>query len=391
MPKFEATVTSLYSKLSTHMRGQILNGELKPGDKLPSERQLSDETKLSRVTVNKAISALVDEGLLYRKRGLGTFVADPGSVIGQARRIRTENVGVISSRGAFFSGEPFYSKILLGIEQEAHREDLHVLFSTVGSSEERPTSLIGALRKRKVDGIIVIGKIPLAYIEQIVVERTPFVLVDFESPRRIYPRVLIDNYQGVNLAIHHLASMAHEKIGLIGGPLDLPSLREREDAFHQALERYGCICMEGWNQPGSLSATSGYQACKAILERSEQPTAIFAANDEMAIGALKYCQEQGIQVPGDISLIGFDNIEWSDHCHPSLSTINVPKERIGWHAVKVLKDLLRQESIEYEHCIRIQTELIVRESTGPAPAAFDKDSHRPWQGAAMHKVNLGNK
>jgi DNA-binding LacI/PurR family transcriptional regulator len=282
---------------------------------------------------------------------------------------KTKNIGVVYAKGVLYSGEPFYSRVLQGIEREANHEDHHVLLTTVDSESRSHSSFLSALRSRKIDGAIVIGMIPSDTILELEQTGVPFVLIDFDIPRTPYARVLIDNRHGIDQVVDYLYGMGHRKVGFIGAEMDLPSIAERAETFERALAQRSMPQFDGWRTKGNLTSPSGFQACQHIMEQSQRPSAIISVNDEMAIGAMKYCQQAGIELPKDLSLVGFDNIEWSQHCYPALTTVNVPKEKMGKHAVMILLDMIQQtpasspqEQAEAGPCVLVKTKLIIRDS-----------------------------
>ena len=176
------------------------------------------------------------------------------------------------------------------------------------------------------------------------------------------PRVLIDNIGGGILATNHLIDLGHRCIGFIGGDIDHPSIKDRFQGYKQALkennirfEEYYTILTED-----SMSREIGYQSVKNLLNINSNITAIFASNDAMAIGAVQYLKEKGNEVPRDISIIGFDDVEAGLLLDPPLSTIRVPRVDLGVKTMQLMVQRLKNKNTDG---ILIPVELVARNST----------------------------
>lgn len=356
----------IYLKLRNILHKRIRVGEFKSGDKLPSERAMSKQYGISYLTVNKAVASLVDEGILYRETGKGTFVAKESSWE-ISREMRTQNIAVVGSITAFNSGEPFYSRVLRGIESSAYREDYNVILATADKNGDQTSSLLKVVTEKKADAIIFVGKIDDSIIADVKRRGLPFVLVDHYLSVFEADAVLIDNRRGLREAMKYLYRIGHREYGYIRSDDDklLPSLRERFEEFLTCLNDYGLSGRYENFVTCEMNHAGGDRGAARIWESDFRPTAILTANDEMAIGALGYFSENAIRVPGDVSVVGFDDIMWSEYTHPPLTTVRVPKSEMGELAVDLLLDttgsgrFAKDEHVE----IRVPTELIVRETT----------------------------
>jgi LacI family transcriptional regulator len=186
--------------------------------------------------------------------------------------------------------------------------------------------------------------------------------------------VLCDNFEGARIAVEHLITLGHRRIAFIGGPL-LPdtsrpvnkiyTFERRATGYRAALLDAGLAVDYQLFESCNLTPDSAGEACKRLLEKQHDISAMFCANDEIAIGAMKALHASGYHIPEDISLVGFDNIHLVEHLTPALTTIRVNKEALGTTAVKrLLARFAEPESINVTSVLDV--ELITRNSTGPA-------------------------
>ncbi len=276
----------------------------------------------------------------------------------------TGNIGFILSDNHFSQAEPFYTKIFLGTEFEARDHNYYVLLTTVGDDVRRVKNLPRFLLERNVDGVIVAGKIGIHLVEQIERLGVPIVLVDYALPRSKQSTICIDNGSGASIAVKHLFERGHTSVGFIGGDIDHPSIAERFNAYKEALADIGIpydarIVVTNEQDTGQAN---GFNAAMQMNKSGGLPRAIFAANDAMAIGCMQYIKSLGKNIPGDVALAGFDDIEMSTHVEPRLTTVRVPKELMGKLAVQRVVEMIRSKTNAFVH-VRVPVELMVRESS----------------------------
>lgn len=274
------------------------------------------------------------------------------------------NIGFILSEDHFSLAEPFYTKIFLGTEFEARNHNYYIILTTVGTRFREPTDVPRFLLEHNVDGVIIAGRVNeklIAYVERM---GLPLVLVDFAIPRKQYSSIQIDNQKGACLAVEHLVRLGHRDIGFVGGDITHPSIAARYTAFRDCLADHD-ITPNPYLVVAELPGTAvqdGVDGLKAILDRGGHPTALFAANDAIAIGCMQHARQRGIRIPQDVSLVGFDDIETSAHLDPPLTTIRVMKEELGAAAVRTLVQTVKTRSTT-TMTVHVPVELIVRGST----------------------------
>jgi LacI family transcriptional regulator len=193
------------------------------------------------------------------------------------------------------------------------------------------------------------------------------------------PVVDSQNLEGANRVTRHLIELGHRRIGFLGGRPDLESARQREEGFRAALAEAGIDFDPGLFRVGGFLAETASGPARELLSLPDRPTAVVAANDRSAIEVMRIAAELGLSVPGDVSIVGFDNIPESALVDPPLTTVDQSIQSLGYEAVRLLLDFIehpeRHVGEEPIH-IRLPTELVVRRSTGPVGAAPAVDGGR---------------
>lgn len=276
---------------------------------------------------------------------------------------KTGNIGFIVSDTHFSRAEPFYTRIFLGTEFEARQYNYYVLLTTVGEEFDPSESVPRFLVEKNVDGVILAGKVNDSLIFHIEKGGLPMVLIDYLPKNSKIASVLIDNVHGAYEAVCHLITLGHKRIGFIGGSIDHPSISGRLEGYKQAMNEFNLPISKNWiveDEPYT-SVDDGYQATKKLLKSSPLPTAIFASNDTMAIGSIRALKEAELNVPKDISIVGFDDIEEASHVDPPLTTMRVFKEEMGVLGVKKLMDMIDTGNIPKDKTL-VPVELVTRSS-----------------------------
>lgn len=269
---------------------------------------------------------------------------------------QTRVIGVIVTSIA----DPFVAEVVRGIEEVAADNHYRVFLGTSHADPTREVNLVKALREWRVDGVIVassrVGALYLPLLEEM---GAPIVLINNQHDGPYIHSVTVDNVQGGQLATRFLISQGHRTIGYLSGPSENSSNRDRLMGYQRALAEANIPFDSFLVQPGNGRADAGKQVHQ-FFTRSPTPTAIFCYNDMTAIGALDAIKRRGLRVPDDISLVGFDNIEFASYVDPPLTTIHQPKDEMGRLAMRMLIDLLNGKDASN---ILVPGELIVREST----------------------------
>lgn len=264
---------------------------------------------------------------------------------------------------------PFFPEVFSGAEQEG-RESGHTFFlcNTIGSYDKE-SEFLNIMNEKRVDGILFMGgRINLkecdpALVQEVVeyAQKIPLVLVNGNLKDADLTRVVTDEYAGAVLAVRHLIELGHTRIGFIGGESHMTTTSVKIRAFRKTLKDAGLTVREDWILPDSFSVDSGRLMMQHLLELPEKPTAICCVNDFVAIGAIKTAMEQGMRIPDDISIVGFDDIPLAHHVIPELTTISQQANNLGRTAVRVLRQLMNKEKTK--KLTSLEPQLVVRNST----------------------------
>jgi LacI family transcriptional regulator, galactose operon repressor len=265
---------------------------------------------------------------------------------------------------------PVFPNIIKGVEGAAHARGYHLILCNTDDSYEREASYLRVLREWRVDGILIASSSTAdSTIAELRREKTSFVLLNSASRASDDLAVAPDNRQGVSAALDHLIQLGHRRIGLIAAPQTTMTGQERLLAARAALRRHHLAQEDALVAVAdSFSEASGYRAARRLLLDAEPPTAIFGANDLIALGAIRLAREIGLAVPADLSVVGFNDIPQSELFDPPLTTVHVPQEEMGVLAAALLIDHLEGRHIARRQ-VMLETELVVRGSTTTPPVA----------------------
>jgi LacI family transcriptional regulator len=262
---------------------------------------------------------------------------------------------------------PWASEVLRGAEEEAHRNGVGLVVTATHDHHAGARQWAKALAARRSDGVIlVVSDLQASVAEQLQSLHTPFVLID---PVGGYdpslPTVGATNRAGGFSATEHLVELGHRRIGIITGTPDLVCSQERLDGYRAALGRAGIPVDEALVRHGNFHADGGRRGAAALLDLDEPPTAIFASSDEQASGVYAEAHRRGVRIPGELSVVGFDDVELCEWLTPPLTTVRQSLAEMARLATRMVLDREAQRSAEHPLRIELATRLVVRESTAP--------------------------
>jgi LacI family transcriptional regulator len=259
---------------------------------------------------------------------------------------------------------PFFNEVVNAFKKTVGSMGYDILiFSNEKFKKELGEDYLARARHYQVDGCLIIaGEEIESAVYELDQSEIPCVGVDIElkGPKSSY--VLTDNHKVSANVIEHLYLNSVREIGYIGGIKNSPISKVRTEGFLNSMNQFGLPIVEDWIQFGDFHEKSGYEAMKRILAHKPYPKAVFAASDMMALGAMDAIREQGLQIPGDVALIGCDDIEACRYSHPKLTTVKQDKEKLGKLAAYMLMDLINGDP--EPRSVLVDPELIIRESCG---------------------------
>jgi LacI family transcriptional regulator len=249
---------------------------------------------------------------------------------------RTMSIGVVTQA----IDSPFYGVALKGIEEELEAAGYSPLFVSGHWDAAREARCIDVLRSRRVDGIIVLtGRLSDDELRTCA-RQLPVVVTGRSLRSPLIYSLDFDDFEGARLATHHLLVLGHRRIAFISGDASHPDAMARQRGYRAALEAAGITFDPDLVVPGKYYELSGLEAVERLLQGDKRFSAIFASNDQMALGACLGLQRRGIRVPQDVSVVGFDDLPASAFSNPPLSTVHQPVERLGRLAAAAMLAML---------------------------------------------------
>jgi LacI family transcriptional regulator len=328
------------------------------------------------------VSAMTVSNVMNGKQGVAEAtrkrVLDAAAVVGYVPNLaarglargRTNLIGVISHDLTV----QYAWEIVRGITDQLAEVGLEILISATYQDASRELERVRFLTNGLVDGVILIGPVLEAEtLESLKTASTPSVIVD---PRKLdldHPRVFVDNYGGARAAVDHLIALGHTRIALLEGDPTFDSSRERRRGYEDALAAASIGRDPQLYGRGDFTQSGGFTATMGLLELPDRPTAIFATADVSAMGAIDAARARGLDIPSELSVVGFDDIPQAQVAFPALTTVRQPLEDSGRQAVQLLLQLIAGEPLA-EDFIELPTTLVLRETAVPPGFVANTDS-----------------
>jgi DNA-binding LacI/PurR family transcriptional regulator len=287
---------------------------------------------------------------------------------------RTRTIGLVIPDIA----NPYYPAVSRGVEDVASASDYAVIFCNTDRDSEKSERYIQTLLQKQVDGIVVAGGGTDLSRASASFERYGTKVVFVGRPKLPWASVQIANADGAAKAMAHLARLGHRRVAFLSGPRRLTSVRDRLEAYARAVAEHGLDADDALVREGDFGETSGYEEATSLLRLRRPPTAIFAANDRMAMGALAAASDGGRAVPDDVSVVGFDDVPMASFVRPALTTVALPTYDMGVAAMRLLLELMEraENGGDADPPVRcLPLELVVRDSTAP-PRTNGKEHDR---------------
>jgi LacI family transcriptional regulator len=262
---------------------------------------------------------------------------------------------------------PFHTEMFETANLELRKLRYHLVFFSIDEAASS-NELMKRINKKEFAGIMMVGWIDPKIIEALVKAGIPSILVDNYVRGLQLDSVLPDNEGGSYEAVRYLLDRGHRRIACIRAPLDQAAARERFRGYVNALADEGIPFDEKLVVEGNFQVDGGERAMSQLLDgkKNERPTAVFCLNDEMAIGAMKKIRQSGLNVPDQVSVVGFDDVDWAAHTFPPLTTVQVPKGELAGAAIKLLLQRMKTPSaLPYK--VLLPTALVERQSASRPP------------------------
>jgi DNA-binding LacI/PurR family transcriptional regulator len=332
-------------------------------------REIAKRAGVSTGTVSHVINgtAKVREKLRYRVLEAIRSLGYQPSQLGRAlRRNQTSMFGMIIPDVT----NPFFPAVIRGVEDVAYRRSYRIVLCNTDNDPEKEVSYLSELQSYRPAGLLLI---PAAeshigtLLKRLTTGGPPAVCIDRQPPGWHGDVVLVANESGAYGATRYLLRMGHRHLGVITGPLHLTNAADRLKGFRTAIEE-AKVCVEPeYIQEARFDRHSGYEAAMRLLRMLPRPTAIFACNDMMALGTLQAVREASLRCPEDVSIIGFDNLEFTEFTAPALTSVHQPGYQLGATAARLLLERIDGLSVEPRNIV-LQTDLKIRNSVAPLHA-----------------------
>jgi LacI family transcriptional regulator len=331
-------------------------------------RQIADLAGVSIATVSRVLNGRGDVSEETREV-VSRVIRENGYTANRnARGLsagRTGLVGVLVPLvyPAYFSG------ILAGAAEALSERDFQIVLSPTGGEHDREVSIVDRLHGLTDGAMIILPEESSEELERLLDSGFRFVVLDPLMPleERI-PSVSAAHMSGADQAMKHLLDLGHRRVGQISGPRGWVATEDRRRGYRAALAAAGILPDPALEREAEPEIDAGRAAAEQLLDLSELPTAIFAFNDNIAIGAIQAARARGLRVPEDLSVVGFDDVEHATIVTPALTTVRQPLAEMGRTGVSLLMRLLEGQRFETLH-VELATRLVVRDSTAPPPRA----------------------
>jgi LacI family transcriptional regulator len=333
---------------------------LRAGDRITIE-DVAREADVSYATVSRVINSKGYVSEETRQRVMAA-VTQTGYVVNrQARGLaggRSQIVGlVVPGLDTSYIGE-----VVRGIDDELVAASYDLMLYTGHQSKRRESAFVATVASGLVDGLLlVLPAAPETYLESFMVRGFPYVLIDHGGGFEEGPSIGATNRQGAIDATNYLIELGHRRIGFVTGIMNMGCTIDRLDGYREALKIQGIQENPSLVVEGNFQQRRGYECARELLALDNPPSAIFASNDESALGVMEAVRDAGFRIGDDISVIGFDDIPAASNVHPRLTTVRQPLEEMGRRATQMLLELINDPEIVAER-IDLPTELVIRES-----------------------------
>lgn len=341
------------------------------GVRQPTLQDVADSARVHRATASRALNPatrhLVNAETIERvERAARSLGYRPNPIARSLKTARSASIGLVIPDLT----NPLFPPIVRGVEDVLGEIGYHAWIVNTDSDPDREAAVVESMRSRSVEGFVfATAHLQHPLLEELAAAGTRMVLVNRRLARQDIPSVTPDDAAGVHLAVRHLVELGHEKIAHLAGPQDLSTGLNRRRAFQHALQDHGLpaapervVICPSWTE------AAGGRALGGLLAAGVEFTAVLAGNDLLALGCYDALAEYGRSCPGDVSVVGFNDIPFVDRFNPPLTTVRIPHYQLGAEAARLLLADL-PEPRPYPRSVLLPLTLAVRGSTAPVRRA----------------------
>ncbi|MFM9331542.1 LacI family DNA-binding transcriptional regulator [Paenibacillus mesotrionivorans] len=331
---------------------------------------IAHEARVSVATVSRVLNGTAPVKASTRERVLEVINKHQFQPNALARSLIKKESGMIGMIMPDI-GNPFFPEVFLGAEKEARARGYAIFLCNTMGEQEKESEYLALLQEKRVDGIVFLGgrinqvrsKAELARELVDCASRLPVVLVNGNMPRVSLPRVITDEAAGFRLAAQHLIDLGHRELRFIGGEGSVTATVQKVQALKAVMEENGLPFRPDTVLYGGFSIACGRSLMQTVLAEENRPTAVMCVNDSVAVGAVKAALEAGVDIPGELSVTGFDDTLLATSITPELTTVSQNSHALGEQAVQLLHQMISGE--KGRKLTVLEPKLICRQSTGP--------------------------
>lgn len=327
-------------------------------------KQVAERAGVSTTTVSHVINNTRVVSADVRARVLGVIQQMryvPSAVARSLKNDRTHTIGMMVPNNS----NPYFAEVIRGIEDAAFKQGYNVILCNSYDDPGKQVAYIRVLMEKRIDGLILVASGTDAELSRFLAgDRLPTVLVDREIGGVAADFLEADHELGGYLGAKYLLELGHRAIACVSGPEKLLPSRNRVAGYRRALAEAGVLPRAEWLIYSDFTSAGGYQAFQQLLALAEPPSAICAGNDLMAIGGICAASEAGVQIPGQLSVLGYDDIAPAAYSNPPLSTIKQPTREMGALTARILIERMLNPELPLRREL-LQPSLVVRKSTAP--------------------------
>jgi LacI family transcriptional regulator len=329
----------------------------------PTIKHVAEAAGVSTATVSRVLSGLagVRADVRDRVREVVRSLGYQPNRVARSLRVRTtRTIGVIIPD----IENPFFTRVVRGIEEVLQAAEYSLLLADSNESPARERANLATLQAEGVAGVIfTAAEGQRADYRNLLGPRLPLVAVSRVLPGLKEDTVTVGNAEGARMAVAHLIGLGHRRIGLISGPMGISTARDRQAGYEKALREAGLPLARDLIQYADFRQTGGYSAMRQLLEMRVPPPAVFAGSNLITLGALQAIHERGLDIPGQIAIVGFDDMPWAVSLQPPLTAVAQPAFEVGIAAARLLLERLREPDRPIRHIV-LETRLVIRASCG---------------------------
>lgn len=324
-------------------------------------KQVSEYAQVSQATVSRVMTGSARVSAPTRARveeAMSSLGYTPNAFAQSLASNRSNSVGLVVSS---LSG-PFYGLLMEGLESTLREDDKYLLIASGNSQEAREREAVEFLLSRRCDALVLHAELLTDDYIQALSERVPLICLNRSVPGLEAQCIVLDNEYGGYMATRHLLERGHTRIACIRGPSWIRDAQARVEGFHRAMQEKGLAADPDLFAEGRFTKEDGRRAMNGLLDRQADFTGLVAGDDDLAIGAMTALRSRGYEVPGDVAIIGYDDMPYAEHVTPSLSSIYLPIEEMARMAGALVLNRVYRRERDIQH--RFTPRLVSRASSG---------------------------